>query len=699
MPGPVISPWQADEDQPVTSPGQVGEQPGPVVSPWQADNQVEATGQHPSSSPTSETQKVGVSHSGFNPQTYQKVRGAMGGSVGEATNLLSGYEEKQQQSAGAYAVANRKRKTGLNDEMAATSEMHAEESKLLERHRDFLETQQHLEQRLYDDSKVERQKYLTAATEQLAAARQLAMQSGNPLAMLGIGGQSAMGGAQFAEGFLAARGVHINVTAQIDKMVDRGIQEHQQRIANVRQNAADQFHLYDIARQSSVDDFEARQRYRAFVIDGFKMSVQASAARFNSQIAMAQGQQKTAELDIMLNQHLEQMADQYQTKWMDGYKAILTNKVEQGKLAIDRDRLAFEKKKLEAKEKPKGNWTKLTDPFDVKRDGKGKALTGGKVKWEIDTTAPDGIQTQAAKEHNTAKQFYTDFAGGLERLDELRQKAQGMMKGPDRVRAMRSQEYREYQQQRDYLTEIMQKHVTGAAAPDAQAARIMNWLKDDNLTESGSNKEFIPNLRENLRKSWENTMNNTVGIVKRDPNSEEEYDYAVTGDPDSKDVFEARAHGGKGEDLPAGKAAKAYSDAVNADAKSYLGKSNAVYEEYQNSGGVTDRRRDHEDGAVERLFSMVVKPDTFEDDRRVKAADGKSWERTEGYESPEEIQQEAHAALTRLAENGNGYAKYLLSRVQEGARVLEGLRSEVDEPAATRDEDRSERADRHSRFQ
>lgn len=651
--GPVIAPWQVDETA------------GAVVSPWQvADDtgQVSTPTSQPAA-PTSQSSgsKVGVSQSGFSEPTYGKVKKALGGTNAEATGVLDEYQEGQKQFGANATIANRRRKSGLSDEIDATSQMHAEEANLLDRHRDFLDTQAKLEARLHDESKIERQKYLTAAQEQLAAARQLSMMTGNPLGTMGMGSAGGMGMAQFAEGFLAARGIHLNVTSQIDKMVDRGIQQHQQQIANVRANASDQFHLYDIARQSSEDDYEARQRYRGMVIDGMKTAVQASAARFGSQIAMAQGQQKSAELDMMLNQHLEEQADRYQTKWLDTRKAIASEKIEWGKIAIDKQKIALEEKKNAAK--TNGSWNKIADPFDTKLGPDGKPVTGGKIKWEIDPSAPDGVKTQAAGKVDTAKQFYSDFRQGLDRLSELRTKAQDVMKGPEAVRGAQSQEYREYKQQRDLLTELMQKHVTGAAAPDAQATRIMNWLKDDNVLESGTNKNFIDNLNENLRKSYENTMNGTIGVVKKDPNAQPEYESAVTADPDRKDTFEAKAYGEDPKSLPPGKAAKAYSEATRVDAKDDLGASNKVYGEYQSTkAGNADRRREKEDGAAERLFEMIVKPDHYADKE----------------EGTDEIRREASAALGRLAADGHGYAHYLLGRVKDGDSVLKDFAENVE---------------------
>lgn len=159
----------------------------------------------------------------------------------------------------------------------------------------------------------QRQKILGDYQTQLAAVRQLSASTGNPYQGMSGGQQLGLAGAEFAQGFLAAQGIHIDVSGQIDRWVDRSIATHQQQIANGMTLANDQLHLYDVARQNSMDDAEARQRYAGFVVAGLQSQIQANANRYQSNLANAQAAQAIAQLQVK--------ADQYQNGVIAGYQA------------------------------------------------------------------------------------------------------------------------------------------------------------------------------------------------------------------------------------------------------------------------------------------------------------------------------------------------------------------------------------------
>src|SRR5574338_251137 len=183
-----------------------------------------------------------------------------------------------------------------NNEIDRTAEFQRRNDELQRQVIDFNRGAAALEQQLAGEAHAERAGYIAAYKEQLAVVKQLAMQSGNPINQLSRGEAFGLAGAQFAQGFLAAQGINIDVAGQVDRWVDRSIQEHQMKIANARASADDQLHLYQIARQNSQDEWEARQRYRGFVIAGLQTAIQLNAQRFQSDVAMARAQEHIARL-------------------------------------------------------------------------------------------------------------------------------------------------------------------------------------------------------------------------------------------------------------------------------------------------------------------------------------------------------------------------------------------------------------------
>src|SRR5690606_37884280 len=147
-----------------------------------------------------------------------------------------------------------------------TREFQQREQELQQQVISFNQQAVELEQRMAAQAQAERAAYLAQYKEQLALVKQLALQSGNPMGQLSRAEAIGLAGAQFAQGFLAAQGVNIDVAGQVDRWVERSIAEHQMKIQNARTAAQETLHLYEIARQNSQDEWEARQRYRGFVI-------------------------------------------------------------------------------------------------------------------------------------------------------------------------------------------------------------------------------------------------------------------------------------------------------------------------------------------------------------------------------------------------------------------------------------------------
>lgn len=543
---------------------------------------------------------------------------------------------EQQANADRYGMnrAYAKQRDSILEVGEQTRQYYEREAAMNDQLRDVQETAAELEAQAYAESKAERAQYISAYKEQLAAVKALAMQSGNPYAQMSGGEALGLAAAHFAQGFLAARGVQIDVAGQVDRWVDRSIREHQQKVQNMREGAQDQLHLYEIARQTSQDDWEARQRVRGFMIEGLKQKIIAEGSRFNSSIANAKAQEQVAKLDIeaqatemAIGQRFEQQRFQQRQQAIDIAK-------HKGSLAIQQATLAETKRHNKAEENAKKNkdksWSsKIADPFDVKRAKKGEKLpdgsiakggevvSGGKLKWAVDTSAPDGIQSKAAEAISKSKTYYSNMRMGIDRLRELRAAAEPAMKGPEAYRMM-DPAYREYAAQKTYLTEITQQAITGAAAPAEQAKRIQSWLADDDMLAFGTNEKLLENFNETLRQAQENVMNSTVGVRKLTAadfaEGESEYeDSAPVADPDRKLLYEAQSRGklkGETADAEAMVSGAAHNKGAHDPSPMYYG--------YVRSKGVTSTafggvatKMANEMKAIDQLAIAMVRPETL----------------------------------------------------------------------------------------
>ncbi len=214
--------------------------------------------------------------------------------------------------------------------------------------RDFFETQRAMEEDLHHQGIQEREKYLGAYQQELGAVKALIATNANPLAKMGGTAALGMGMAQFAQGFLAAQGIQINVSGQIDKWIDREFQQHQQLIENTSNLAEKQLTLYGIARQGAKDDAESRSRLRGFVIEGFKANLVAESERFQSDIGAAKVKMQLANLDREATANRERMGTQYFNEWTDAHKTVLHEHIEKGKLAMQARAAKIEEDKLRA---------------------------------------------------------------------------------------------------------------------------------------------------------------------------------------------------------------------------------------------------------------------------------------------------------------------------------------------------------------
>ncbi len=307
-------------------------------------------------------------------------------------------------------------------ELDAISGFDQRDRELSTRMADFQQHAAAMEQQAAAMARAEREQYLSAYKEQLAGVKILAMQSGSPYETMSKGESIGLAAAQFAQGFLAARGVNIDVAGQVDRWVERSMRAHQQKVQNMRASAEDQLHMYEIARQSSQDDYEARQRYRGFVIAGLQASIDYNGRRFQSDIAMAHAREQNAKLQIEADATERAIGDAHETRVHQNLMAQNDRAYKTGSLAIESAKLALEREKA-AREKEKKAPPKqptIADPEPVMRNGQVVKDAKGNVlyenKWRVKAGLDDKVQKAASDDAEEARLNYDKYRMSTNRL-------------------------------------------------------------------------------------------------------------------------------------------------------------------------------------------------------------------------------------------------------------------------------------------
>lgn len=415
------------------------------------------------------------------------------------------------------------------------SEHYGELSKLLTQKQNFLQESADLDQLMHAEAKMERQQYLDTYMRQLAAVRQMSVQS----PMGAIPGWQFAGavGAAFAQGFLGAQGININPIAQIDKFIERDIEEQRRRIDQAERGAQDTLNLYQIARDQSRDDLEARQRYRGMVLEQFSVAVEAQANRFGSVLAKQSAEVTKAQLGMERDNTIRAIGDNYEQARLANMKAMREEHHTRVMEGFRAQELAIQRKRAEAEKaaKPGKPVQYIFDARNVKRGKDGKPISGGLAVAELQEGAP----TETQKAVIGSQRLNDSVQTGLDKLRRLHADLD-VKAGPGWARRRTSNAYARFDAERSRVIGDIQRNFTGLAATDKEAERWLNQLKDDSLFQLGADR--LPRLMDDMgewsRQQFESTLQ--LPGVRILPENERGYNERVTVDPETAALAGAR---------------------------------------------------------------------------------------------------------------------------------------------------------------
>lgn len=495
--------------------------------------------QAPGSASTRSSGSYSASYQGFGPDRGQGAVWSAG--APEFAQNEQRITDEAQRSMDEFQTGYQ-RNMDATDAQAKVQALQAEaQSKILEDQQNFLRESAELDKVMYAESKADADQYLHNYQQQIAAVRQMTVNA--PMATLPKWQAGGVSLAMFAQGFLAAQGIHIDVGGQVDRWIDRNIEEQQRQIGQAEKGADDQLNLWRIARETSRDDLEARQRYRGMMLESMQTALDLNAARFASPLAKSAAEVAKSKVALEAVNTARTIRDNYEQQVLANRKAYrdeMHMKVMERIQSIHAGAASMQAQAamLAATNKGKaGEETiKIQDTRNVQRDPKtGKPVSGGQVVAEFQKGTPEAV----VKKVSDSQEAHDNLQSGLDRLRELYKELDTNF-GPGWLRNRRSEAYTLFSAERDRIVGDIMRSMTGMAATDAERAKWENQLKDDGYLQQGPNRlpELIDGMAEWGRKKFENSLHQPG--VRVLPQSERYYTEQVSVDPETSALSEAR---------------------------------------------------------------------------------------------------------------------------------------------------------------
>ena len=544
---------------------------------------------------TSDSSSKSVSTTGITPGGI-KMEGAANRAASEpGVNVeLQQIRDQQEKATKRFTDAATAEKTA-NEEVAKQQETYA--NKLSDWHKkqaDIVQQYQGLEEGAMNAAKEMNAQFMSDYKEQLAGIRQLMAQDPDPTHDMTIGQSLGMTGAAFAQGFLAARGVHIDPMGAIDKWVNDSIQAHRSKIADAKDALNMSVNLHNIAREGARDEADYRMRLKGFAIEAVQSSINAQADMFNSAVAKANAAVANAKLDAASAKNLNDMEQKGLTDAHAVIKDDRQYKVERERLMIESQKLAEEQRHNRAMEGPKvvPSPTMLADPTNTKRvlvDGQGRVVpaeVAAKFATRLDTSNPtspklvdpqlpqgfhyeqraaqpymirQGIPKEAeAKAVDRFTEEFGKYAPIQVLTNEVRElyaKNQEYVKNPGllnrlaasagkSVDVFKTEQQKEFEARRDELVNMLTKANNGTNSSDKEYQRHLEPLKGAGLgTSEVAFGTILDRIEDSNRKVLNEKLSADPNIIVAPAN---EGKTTAVFDPNTKSLGDAREKGTPG---------------------------------------------------------------------------------------------------------------------------------------------------------
>jgi hypothetical protein len=438
-------------------------------------------------------------------------------------------------------------KKAESDKADAQREYEARNAEILRQQQEEERYWAGVDERAAAKSAAEAHKHIAAYQQQIAAVRQMAVDPRGPIARLSTGGRVALALGDFAQGFLAAKGINIDVSGQVDKWVDRSIAEQQRRIGQAQAGAEDQLHLWEIARQTSRDDQEARQRYRGWSIAAMQTQLQMNASQYRSASANADAAMINAQLDMegvkskqaIWNNTFNQVKQDETLKETHRHNVVMES-LDEEKAQL---RAAANANKGGKKAKPSVYIPDLTSTGEIKNEngrvignrivGKIDAETPGAAKLAEDTSKDMKLHAGLERDLNEAEVY---------RKEAVREYSRSKSKYlGQRAFAVSSEAKRNYDAITFRIAEKLAKMSFSRVTPQDVDLELKNALPFEQWYQSGNNTQPWKSIINKNRTELEDSLN-APGIIHVNKNQLDAEDRATLDFTPEGEPAQTRTH-------------------------------------------------------------------------------------------------------------------------------------------------------------
>jgi hypothetical protein len=621
--------------------------------------------------------------------------------VGDANVIADGQVADYKQKAADYQAGVEKNfgdiKSANDEEARIRAEQAEEQAQYHREHQDFLQANIDA-QKLNLALRQKRAAEVEADVKtQLAGVRALMVQDANPLRTLETAEKLGLGMAAFAQGFLkAGYGIDIDVTGQINTWVNRSLQEHQQKIQNARTGVQDTLSLWEVARQSSQDEQEALQRFRAMSTEALKAAVEANAMKFASPLALVEAKKLNARLDLEQHTTVMGIADKVaereykiRDQALEAVKTrgLLEHQKRQDGVAwrqakTEADRVALANRQFDEKVK--------ADAADAARDAQTEILVD-----PTDNTVIGDVNFKEAKEFGTTQKIL-DGKKALASFDTIKKSVKRLQTAVGYrddtlgftawLKKQGSDVEREYNRQVTLTVLPYVKNIAATTFTDKFVATARSLLEPDTLldrTEEETSRAILQ-FEQAARDSAQEViteLNGTRGVRFRSPDKREKGPELPKIDPSGAADFEiGTTHEKAVEDLGTRLLSWAFIGSANVDGEPFAERKIAASSTWNHAWGGEDTHMPAGAKTIEFLALASVNPAAARKqglDPAIRDRERLTAERLTGKDalSDDALRMAARAALEKAAALDGGYRKYDEKTGAYAYKILKELRA------------------------
>lgn len=270
----------------------------PALIPGAQEDPIAAPATTRTSNSSSSSQSNSSSKSGLNQETLSRV-GTTGNKKldSRVAGRMQGINADAADTATDFATADSAKRSAIEQNREVETKIAEQEA---QNFRDEAELNRAMGDKETDENAKSQARVQAALGQHLVALAEYESDSVNPSEMWDNMGSGAKFGnlvSVFISGFLGAKGIDTSIMKTLNEAIDRNIEAQLQNI-NKKGKVADKFQqVWQMTREQSQSDAEAREKMRTFLSADFKNAAAGKLAAFGTDISTAKASALVAEAE------------------------------------------------------------------------------------------------------------------------------------------------------------------------------------------------------------------------------------------------------------------------------------------------------------------------------------------------------------------------------------------------------------------